>query len=125
MIASSSSSSSSSSSLIFYPRQIPVIHFPHLSLCYSHLLNFDMPITLSLFLLFSIFSGSLLSSFSRVPALRIKNQNCSCLRFFCHAAPSVWNSLPFGLRNSSLHSFTTHFKIHLFPLIHSFILISW
>ena len=37
-------------------------------------------------------------------------------RSFAHAAPSVWNSLPFDLRNSSsLHSFTTHLKTHLFP----------
>src|SRR5881296_1092768 len=37
-------------------------------------------------------------------------------RSFSHAAPSVWNSLPFDLRNSSsLHSFTTHLKTHLFP----------
>src|SRR3989442_11909020 len=37
-------------------------------------------------------------------------------RSFCHAAPSIWNSLPFGLRNSSsLHSFTTQLKTHLFP----------
>src|SRR5207247_8246579 len=36
-------------------------------------------------------------------------------RSFAHAAPSVWNSLPFDLRNSSsLHSFTTHLKTHLF-----------
>src|SRR2546425_743304 len=37
-------------------------------------------------------------------------------RSFAHAAPTVWNSLPFDLHNSSsLHSFTTHLKPHLFP----------
>src|SRR2546425_8072899 len=37
-------------------------------------------------------------------------------RSFYHVAPSVWNSLPFDLRNSSsLHSFTTQLKTHLFP----------
>ena len=44
-------------------------------------------------------------------------------RSFSHAAPSLLNSLPFDLRNSSsLHSFTTHLKTHLFPtLVHSLI----
>src|SRR5437867_8691214 len=37
-------------------------------------------------------------------------------RSFSHAAPTIWNSLPFLLRNaSSLHSFTTQLKTHLFP----------
>src|SRR5438876_9795600 len=37
-------------------------------------------------------------------------------RSFSHAAPTIWNSLPFLLRNaSSLHSFTTQLKTNLFP----------